>query len=50
MLMTSLTSAAREMLEATMTSMMNTSKSGNVTMAWIPQRNEFSLKMNKQVN
>ena len=32
------------MLDATMTSMMNTSKRGNVTMAWIPTRNEFSLK------
>ena len=39
-----LTSAARAMLEATMTNMMNTSKRGNVTIVWIPTRNEFSLK------
>ena len=32
------------MLDATMTNMMNTSKRGNVTMVWIPTRNEFSLK------
>ena len=38
------TSAARAILEATMTSMMNTSKRGKVTIVWIPTRKEFSLK------
>ena len=38
------------MLDATMTSMMNTSKRGNVTMAWIPTRNEFSLKKEAMIS
>ena len=40
-----ITSAARAILDATMTSMMNTSKRGNVTIVWMPTRKEFSLKI-----
>ena len=40
-------SAARAMDEAMMTNMMNTSKSGNVTIAWMAHRKPFSdEKMN----
>jgi hypothetical protein len=41
-----LTSEANETLEATMTSMMKTSKRGNVTMEWTQHRKEFSLETN----
>ena len=41
-----LTSDARDTEEATITNMMKTSNSGNVTIEWMAARNEFSLKNN----